>query len=269
MVTQKSFASLIRSPSDNTRVPALYVDEQYMKQSNCDADVPGVPTGTTFSGGLAQTRSLGSQVQCATETEDFRAVPFTVTSQTTRDSFEPIGDRWGVAAPGTNLSGDWVVFADKEFRHDYDEYLLGLGQPFLVRRVALSIIGRTTEKCLQEQGGKKLSIQGTNVRGVWDRTLIASGSEPGLPEFTPTKVPVLTADAEEVEAEAWWEQEGTVHVSWLRGVKKYGGGSFESRRYLEDSGRTYVCQSAFYPNDASKQVLRLTWRFQRCASSNL
>ena len=72
-----------------------------------------------------------------------------------------------------------------------------------------------------------------------------------------------TADSEKVDAESWWESEGTVHVSWLRGVSRYGGGSFKSKRYLEDGGETYVCESTFYFNDESKKKNKLTWRFRK------
>lgn len=73
-----------------------------------------------------------------------------------------------------------------------------------------------------------------------------------------------TADSELVEAESWWESEGTVHVSWLRGVSRYhGGGCFESRRYLEDDGKTYCCESTFHFNDDSREPSKLTWRFRK------
>lgn len=103
------------------------------------------------------------------------------------------------------------------------------------------------------------------------RTLTASGSDFDsvmLPEsdgtYNHTRVPVVTADAEEVLAESWWENDGTVHVSWTLGVKKYGGGSFESKRYLENNGDVYVCQSTFHPNDTEgRESSYLTWRFLR------
>jgi hypothetical protein len=176
---------------------------------------------------------------------------------------KPKGARWAIAAPGIDLSGDWEVIATDEFKNEYDQYLVELGQTMLVRSVALGIIGRTTEETKQTDNGKSLLIRGRNLRGVWDRTLVASGTDIGHDEYEPLQIPVMSADSEQVEAESWWEEEGTVHVSWLRGVTKYGGGDFESRRYLNDNGDIYVCESTFHPNDALKEPLSLTWRFRR------
>eukprot|EP00957_Ditylum_brightwellii_P203891 15336685-Ditylum_brightwellii.AAC.1 len=56
-----------------------------------------------------------------------------------------------------------------------------------------------------------------------------------------------------VEAEAWWESQwgynGNVHISWLRGGKKYGVEDFESRRYLKNDGKILVCESKFHLYD--------------------
>jgi hypothetical protein len=83
-------------------------------------------------------------------------------------------------------------------------------------------------------------------------------------EFVKRNVFIKTADSEKVEAESWWESDGTVHVSWLRGVSRYhGGGCFESRRYLEDDEETYTCESTFHFNDKSRESNKLTWRFHR------
>jgi hypothetical protein len=129
--------------------------------------------------------------------------------------------------------------------------------------VAVGIIGQTSEETQQTDHGKSLLIRGKNLRGVWDRTLVSSGTDVGIDVYIPLCIPVMTADSEKVEAESWWEEEGTVHVSWLRGVSKYGGGSFESRRYLEDGGDTLVCDSTFYPDDAMKEPNSISWRFRQ------
>jgi hypothetical protein len=176
---------------------------------------------------------------------------------------KPKGDRWQVAAPDIDMTGDWEVIVTDKFKHEYDKYLLELGQPMLVRSVAMGIIGQTTEETKQTDNGKSLLIRGRNLRGVWDRTLVASGTDIGHDEYEPLQIPVMSADSEQVKAESWWEEEGTVHVSWLRGVTKYGGGAFESRRYLDDNGDTYVCESTFHPNNKKKGPLSLTWRFRR------
>ena len=183
--------------------------------------------------------------------------------QKVKTSGKPAGDRWAIAAPGVDLSGDWTLVVNEDFRKQYDEYLKQLGQPFLVRSVALTIIALTTEETEQSDEGRTLLIRGKNARGVWKRKLVASGTDLINDEYTPLLVPIVTADDEHVEAEAWWEEEGTVHRSWMRGLKKYGGGDFESRRYLEDGGRFLVCESTFHPREKDRKDASVTWRFLR------
>lgn len=173
----------------------------------------------------------------------------------------PVGDRWAIAAPGVDLSGDWKLVVTDEFKSYYDEYLKQLGQPFIVRSVALTLIGLTTEYTEQKEGGRTLFIRGTNARGVWERTLVTSGADMVNDQFSPLHVPVETADDERVEAEAWWEDNGTVHRSWMRGLNKYGGGSFESKRYLDEGGKVLVCESTFHPNEKDRKDAGITWRF--------
>jgi bacterioferritin (cytochrome b1) len=178
-------------------------------------------------------------------------------------SGKPAGDRWAIAAPGVDLSGEWTLVVNENFRKDYDEYLKQLGQPFIVRSVALTIIALTSEVTQQSEEGRNLLIRGTNARGIWKRTLVASGADSDNDEFTPVQVPIVTADDERVEAEAWWEEKGTVHLSWMRGLNKYGGGDFESRRYLEDGGKVLVCESTFHPREKDRKDASVTWRFLR------
>lgn len=173
------------------------------------------------------------------------------------------GDRWAVSAQNFDLSGKWNILLTDDFQKGYDKYLLLLGQPFIVRSVALTIVGMTTEETVQSDQGRSLYVRGTNARGVWERTLTASGADETKPAFTPVRTPILTIDKERVEAEAWWESRGTIHRSWLRGVAKYGGGDFESKRYLEDNGKVLVCESTFHPKDETREAARITWRFLR------
>ena len=182
-------------------------------------------------------------------------------------------ERWAVSAPDVDLSGSWTLIADDAFKKEYDQYLRNLGFNRITRGVACSLIGRTLEETKQSEGGRKLYLKGTNPKGEWTRTLIASG----YPDFHthPTKKPgrdyqhsrsfIKTVDAEDVSAEAWWEDKGTVHRSWLRGGTKYGGGDFESLRYLEEGsdGQILVCRSIFHPKDLSKPDAVVTWRFKR------
>ena len=181
----------------------------------------------------------------------------------------PIGDRWAIAAPGIDLSGKWELIITKEFKKEYDLYLGRLGQPKLVRSVALSapVIGKTFEELIQTDSGRSLFIHGVNIRGTWDRTLVTSGTSLTDNDFIPLQVPITTVDSEPVEAESWWEDQGRVHMSYLRGVTMYGGGSFVSRRYFEEENEdedvVYACESSFVFNDTKKEPNSLTWRFHR------
>ena len=185
----------------------------------------------------------------------------------------PEHERWAVASPTVDLSGDWTIIADDRFRKQYNAYLANLGFGFVLRNVALGVIGNTTEYTRQTHDGRRLLIRGKNPRGVWERTLVASGypdfdTHSSLTEsvhYEHKKITVETADSEAVEAEAWWEDGGTIHRSWLRGGTKYGGGDFESYRYLEEgsNGQVLVCRSIFHPNDKRKPRAEVVWRYKR------
>ena len=178
----------------------------------------------------------------------------------------PKGTRWSISAPHIDLTANWKIVVNDQFKEDYDKYLKNLGQPALVRSIAVSIVELTTEEIIQGDQGRTLCIKGKNLRGVWERTLLSSGSDGdnGFDENSQEhdQIDLITADKEKVKAEAWWEEEGTVHRSFLRGVKKYGGGDFESRRYLEDDGQTLVCESMFHPNDGEGKAT-VKWTFTR------
>eukprot|EP00585_Thalassiosira_rotula_P011245 CAMPEP_0196159584 /NCGR_PEP_ID=MMETSP0910-20130528/46394_1 /TAXON_ID=49265 /ORGANISM="Thalassiosira rotula, Strain GSO102" /LENGTH=339 /DNA_ID=CAMNT_0041424507 /DNA_START=500 /DNA_END=1516 /DNA_ORIENTATION=- len=73
-----------------------------------------------------------------------------------------------------DLTGNWTLLVDDAFTTQYDEYLRKLGQPMLVRTVALTVIGSTKEETVQTDDGASLFIRGMNVRGSWERTLEAS-----------------------------------------------------------------------------------------------
>lgn len=172
------------------------------------------------------------------------------------------GDRWAVSS--MDLSGQWEILVTDEFKQQYDKYLTLLGQPMLVRSVALSIVGLTTEETIQSDNGRELFIRGRNVRGSWERSLVSSGADEANSTYEPTFIPIVTADSETVYSESWWENNGTAHRSWLRGVQKYGGGDFESLRYLD--GDVLVCESTFHPNDPAREMASVTWRFKRQGS---
>jgi hypothetical protein len=177
-------------------------------------------------------------------------------------------ERWAMAAPSVNLSGEWTLIADEKFKQEYDAYLKQLGFNGISRKVACSLIGRTTEVTKQYDNGRKLYLKGTNPKGAWERTLTASGYpdfEKEQDDYLHLKTSIKTADSEDVVAEAWWEECGTKHRSWLRGGSKYGGGDHESFRYLDEisNGDVLVCESTFHPKDASKKKASVTWRFKR------
>ncbi|KAL7558099.1 hypothetical protein ACA910_020049 [Epithemia clementina (nom. ined.)] len=216
-----------------------------------------------------------------------------------------------IHVPAVDLSGDWDLIVTEDFKNQYDRYLQLLGQPMLVRSIALNVAGRTTETVVQSKDGTRLFLRGENMRGVWERTLVttttrATNTTTNDKENDGTTAPrinknnntlyvnnsdnetkiIVTADGERVTYEAWWEDEGRVHRSWLHGVQNYGGGSFESKRYLlrqvpsdqqqdddddepsdnHDSWMNdaiYVCESTFHPRDTRREKAHLTWRFQR------
>lgn len=171
------------------------------------------------------------------------------------------GGRWATAA--IDNSGDWQLIDTEDFKKDYDEYLKLLGQPKIVRVVALGLVGLTAEYTEQTKEGRELLIRGKSGINVWERRLISSGADAENDDYKPECVTIRTADDEAVQAEAWWENNGTVHISWLRGVEKYGGGDFESKRYLEDGGNSMVCESIFHPKQEGRREARLTWKFLR------
>ena len=183
----------------------------------------------------------------------------------------PRGERWAISDPGVDLSGKWKLISTEQFKQRYDEFLKSLGQPLIVRGAAGLIVGNTREETKQSDGGRSLYIKGVNAHGTWKRTLTSSGSDfdttmlpnPDDGTYNHTRVPIVTADSEKVLAESWWENDGTVHVSWTYGVKRYGGGAFESKRYLENDGDVYVCESTFHPNDTEREKSYLVWKFLR------
>ena len=181
-------------------------------------------------------------------------------------SLSSSSSRQATACSAVDLSGNWTLMVDDAFKSQYDDYLRKLGQPMLVRTVALTVIGSTKEETKQMDNGQQLYIKGTNVRGSWERTLEAS--ETNVDATTSQHAveghvlkPMTTADDEEVEVASWWEENGTVHKSWVVGGKKYGGGDFENKRYLINDGNILVCESIFHPNEAGREKASVTWRF--------
>ncbi len=182
-----------------------------------------------------------------------------------------------------DLTGNWTLIVDDTFTSQYENYLRRLGQPMLVRTVAQTVIGSTKEETVQSDDGQKLFIRGMNVRGSWERLLEASEqiAEEDMSHSDASKnlavvqghelKPMVTADGDNVAVASWWENNGTVHHSWVVGVHKYGGGDFENKRYLKDNGNMLVCESTFHPRDLEgdggqgqvREKASVTWRFLR------
>mmetsp|Transcript_12607 Transcript_12607/g.30766 ORF Transcript_12607/g.30766 Transcript_12607/m.30766 type:complete len:568 (-) Transcript_12607:185-1888(-) len=224
----------------------------------------GVPlSDVPFENFPAEKRKLGDKDQ-----EKHRLEPLTEDEMGAHTN-----ERWAMSAPDVDLSGEWTLIANDDFKQEYDAYLKQLGFGGIVRKVACNVISRTTEITKQSSHGRELYLKGTNPKGAWERTLTASGypdfeTHPERKEgedYSHVKTSIKTADSEDVDAEAWWEDRGTKHRSWLRGSKKYGGGDFESLRYLQEGsgGTVLVCESFFHSIDASKKKAIVTWRFQR------
>jgi hypothetical protein len=171
-------------------------------------------------------------------------------------------DRWAVSASTVDLSGGWECVVTNDFKKQFDKYLSMLGQPGLVRSVALSVIAMTTEEIVQSDNGRSLMVRGRNARGIWERTLVASGATETEKDFTPIHAPMKSADNEHVHSESWWENDGSKHRSWIRGVNKYGGGAFESVRYIDENDQL-ICESTFHPTDSKKEKAKITWTFKR------
>jgi hypothetical protein len=182
----------------------------------------------------------------------------------------PNGARWAVASNTTDLSGSWRPIVTSAFKNEYDEYLQKCGEGFFFRRnLLLSVIGIATEKIDQRDNGRALSIAGeTPIGRGWERVLVASGTDCDSDDYEPIFATFKDPDGDTVQVEAWWEENGTVHKSWLRNKPRVMGGEFESTRYLE-SENVLVCRAVFHPppNNPKFQPASVDWQFQRNGTS--
>lgn len=178
-------------------------------------------------------------------------------------------DRWSTAAEHVDLSGTWKPIVTAEFKQQYDQYLLNCSQSYVFRKVIINGISLQTETIRQMNHGMDVEIFASNPAGNWNRTLTASGISPHFMDHSaePLHVTIEDPDGDMVQVEAWWENGGTVHKSWLRGKPRVHGGEFETIRYME-SPNVLVCESNFHPSPsapASKkfQYGHVVWKFQR------
>ena len=182
---------------------------------------------------------------------------------------QPEGTRWAISSNSTNLTGLWKPIITPEFKQQYDEYLQNCSQPMWFRNLVSNVLGTTREQVEHDNNSQELVLTSKNPAGEWRRTLLASGSEE--PVYTALQDP----DKDSVQVESWWEDQGTVHKSILRGKPRLKGGEFETVRYLEPnvdgSARDdiFVVESYFHPSPTtttSGSKFRpgyVKWRFSR------
>lgn len=179
-------------------------------------------------------------------------------------------DRWAMAAPSIDFSGKWKPMNTPEFRKEYEQYLEKSGRPWFMRNVGLKCAGSLIE--VIDQRDNQLEICSVTPVGVYNRTLINSGvtntmkdnnddddSVETLLAFEPFNVTFNDPDNDIVHVESWWEQDGTIHRSFLRGKS---AGVFESTRYLDKE--YLICESRFHPTPNSHlQPAFVKWTYQR------
>jgi hypothetical protein len=185
----------------------------------------------------------------------------------------PNGPRWAIAHPNVDLSGTWKPIVTNEFIKEYDAYLQNCGTNFALRHVCLNFCSLVREIIQQEDEGRVLHLTGTSPAGTWKRSLISSGAEyrrrdgggaVGMADvvddddnYQPIYTEFLDPDKELIQVEAWWQDQGRVHTSFLRNKPKVCGGEFESRRYLTTDAATgnvnLVCESFFHPASSKEE----------------
>ncbi|KAL3930943.1 MAG: hypothetical protein SGBAC_011538 [Bacillariaceae sp.] len=176
---------------------------------------------------------------------------------------EETDDRSVTAASHVDLSGTWRPIVTPQFKVEYDQYLQNCSQSFMFRKVVVNGISLQKETIHQLEDGTDLQIIASNPAGNWNRTLVASSSK------DPANVTMQDPDGDTVQVEAWWENDGKVHKSWLRNKPRLLGGAFETARYLsEEDPNILMCDSIFHPAPDSPpskgfKYGRVMWQFRR------
>jgi hypothetical protein len=179
----------------------------------------------------------------------------------------PSGPRWAIAGAGTDLTGTWLPIVTSCFKEEVNSFLSGCGQPYLLRKVVVNTLAFHREVIRQVDQGRILEIKSANPIGTWNRTLLASGADDKNSKYEAMYNMIRAPDVGEVRTEAWWENHGTIHKSWMNGSSKFDGGNFESSRYLVEDN-VLVCELKFHPTpDAVRErglaMSHLVWRFMR------
>mmetsp|Transcript_12497 Transcript_12497/g.34693 ORF Transcript_12497/g.34693 Transcript_12497/m.34693 type:complete len:338 (-) Transcript_12497:145-1158(-) len=215
-----------------------------------------------------ETHEQQERVQTANDKDD--------SNQDEGCSQTPVGPRWAVSS--TDLSGHWKPIITPAFLRDYDVYLQHCGEGILFRKALLTAIKFSKEIYDQRDHGTELSITGTTTIGQgrgWERVLVASGAtatnanKNSDESFEPIYTTFADPDGDMVSVEAWWENDGRNHKSWLRNKPRVQGGEFETTRYLHpDDPDLLICEAAFHPApDCGNKKLKesaVKWTFARC-----
>lgn len=197
-----------------------------------------------------------------------------LTSYSTKSEKLPEGPRWAVSHPKVDFTGTWKPIVTEEFKDEYESYLKKCATSVFFRKVVINFASTTREVIQHAESGRKLHFHGKTPVGSWERTLVSSGADADSSHFEPHQTNFLDPDKERVYVEAWWEEDGTVHKSWLRGKPRVEGGAFESTRYIEACPTTgqdiLVCESKFHPskdhlNDRNSrfQPAVVRWKYHR------
>jgi hypothetical protein len=204
---------------------------------------------TEVEGGFQQQTTTPELFELENATELEESI---TTATSSKEESLPIGPRWAIAHPSTDLTGTWVPLIDSEFQNLYRQYLENCGTSLIFRQICLNFCGVTRERIDQAEQGRLLHLHGKSPAGGWKRTLVSSGADQDKETFEPVQSEFFDPDKELVKVEAWWEEQGTVHKSWLRNKPGVAGGEFESTRYLkenQDGSVELICESIFHPSE--------------------
>ena len=120
-----------------------------------------------------------------------------------------------MSKPVPDFTGHWKQVKNE----NADAYLKVMGAPYVVRRVAVPIMGRSTD--IVKQAGDLQVVTTINAKGAWTRKYII-GKE----------IEQKNAEGDDTVATCWWDTEDgkLMHKSKLVGGKR---GVSESYRYYD------------------------------------
>jgi len=134
-------------------IEILAVKEISIEPSGSTVDIVGEVTKIEpIMTGAAVSIKPGSKSNAPDRNKSIEAEGTNAASENSREDTEstrqiadaiqvrPRGKRWAVSSRDIDLTGKWKLTVSEEFRKGYENYLRNLGQPLLVRSIALSII---------------------------------------------------------------------------------------------------------------------------------